>query len=85
LAADVVPGRTSPQATPSRTTLFEPTLPARLASAIEEKLGAEREIQRMQSVLAKERQEADRLCPSVLPAPPRGISSRAKGQASTFR
>jgi regulator of protease activity HflC (stomatin/prohibitin superfamily) len=36
------------------------TLPPRLAAAIEEKLGAEQESQRMQFVLAKERQEADR-------------------------
>lgn len=36
------------------------TLPQRLAAAIEEKLGAEQESQRMQFVLAKERQEADR-------------------------
>ncbi len=35
-------------------------LPTRLASAIEEKLGAEQESQRMQFVLQKERQEADR-------------------------
>ncbi len=42
------------------TPLRKLTLPARLASAIEEKLGAEQESQRMQFVLAKERQEADR-------------------------
>jgi regulator of protease activity HflC (stomatin/prohibitin superfamily) len=36
------------------------TLPQRLAAAIEEKLGAEQESQRMQFVLAKERQEAER-------------------------
>ena len=36
------------------------TLPPRLAAAIEEKLGAEQEAQRMQFVLAKERQEAER-------------------------
>ncbi len=36
------------------------TLPPRLAAAIEEKLGAEQESQRMQFVLMKERQEADR-------------------------
>jgi Fe-S cluster biosynthesis and repair protein YggX len=36
------------------------TLPARLAAAIEEKLGAEQESQRMQFVLAREKQEADR-------------------------
>ena len=36
------------------------TLPPRLAAAIEEKLGAEQESQRMQFVLTKERQEADR-------------------------
>jgi len=35
-------------------------LPPRLAAAIEEKLGAEQESQRMQFVLQKERQEADR-------------------------
>jgi regulator of protease activity HflC (stomatin/prohibitin superfamily) len=42
------------------TPLRKLTLPARLAGAIEEKLGAEQESQRMQFVLAKERQEADR-------------------------
>jgi len=42
------------------TPLRKLTLPARLAAAIEEKLGAEQESQRMQFVLAKERQEADR-------------------------
>jgi regulator of protease activity HflC (stomatin/prohibitin superfamily) len=42
------------------TPLRKLTLPARLATAIEEKLGAEQESQRMQFVLAKERQEADR-------------------------
>lgn len=36
------------------------TLPQRLAAAIEEKLGAEQESQRMQFVLARERQEAER-------------------------
>jgi regulator of protease activity HflC (stomatin/prohibitin superfamily) len=36
------------------------TLPQRLAQAIEEKLGAEQEAQRMQFVLARERQEAER-------------------------
>ena len=36
------------------------TLPSRLAAAIEEKLGAEQEAQRMQFVLVKERQEAER-------------------------
>jgi len=35
-------------------------LPARLAAAIEEKLGAEQESQRMQFVLTKEKQEAER-------------------------
>jgi len=42
------------------TPLRKLTLPPRLASAIEEKLGAEQESQRMQFVLTKERQEADR-------------------------
>jgi regulator of protease activity HflC (stomatin/prohibitin superfamily) len=42
------------------TPLRKITLPARLATAIEEKLGAEQESQRMQFVLARERQEADR-------------------------
>jgi regulator of protease activity HflC (stomatin/prohibitin superfamily) len=42
------------------TPLRKLTLPTRLAAAIEEKLGAEQESQRMQFVLAKERQEADR-------------------------
>ena len=42
------------------TPLRKLTLPARLATAIEEKLGAEQESQRMQFVLTKERQEADR-------------------------
>jgi regulator of protease activity HflC (stomatin/prohibitin superfamily) len=42
------------------TPLRKLTLPPRLAAAIEEKLGAEQESQRMQFVLAKERQEADR-------------------------
>jgi regulator of protease activity HflC (stomatin/prohibitin superfamily) len=42
------------------TPLRKLTLPARLAAAIEEKLGAEQESQRMQFVLAKERQEAER-------------------------
>jgi regulator of protease activity HflC (stomatin/prohibitin superfamily) len=42
------------------TPLRQLTLPPRLAAAIEEKLGAEQESQRMQFVLAKERQEADR-------------------------
>lgn len=42
------------------TPLRKLTLPQRLAAAIEEKLGAEQESQRMQFVLAKERQEADR-------------------------
>jgi regulator of protease activity HflC (stomatin/prohibitin superfamily) len=36
------------------------TLPQRLAAAIEEKLGAEQESQRMQFVLERERQEAER-------------------------
>jgi regulator of protease activity HflC (stomatin/prohibitin superfamily) len=36
------------------------TLPQRLAAAIEEKLGAEQESQRMQFVLAREKQEAER-------------------------
>jgi regulator of protease activity HflC (stomatin/prohibitin superfamily) len=42
------------------TPLRKLTLPARLAAAIEEKLGAEQESQRMQFVLTKEKQEADR-------------------------
>jgi regulator of protease activity HflC (stomatin/prohibitin superfamily) len=42
------------------TPLRKLTLPQRLASAIEEKLGAEQESQRMQFVLTKEKQEADR-------------------------
>ena len=42
------------------TPLRKITLPARLAAAIEEKLGAEQESQRMQFVLAREKQEADR-------------------------
>ncbi len=42
------------------TPLRQLTLPARLASAIEEKLGAEQESQRMQFVLTKEKQEAER-------------------------
>ena len=42
------------------TPLRKLTLPSRLAAAIEEKLGAEQESQRMQFVLAKERQEAER-------------------------
>jgi regulator of protease activity HflC (stomatin/prohibitin superfamily) len=42
------------------TPLRKMTLPARLATAIEEKLGAEQESQRMQFVLAREKQEADR-------------------------
>jgi prohibitin 1 len=42
------------------TPLRKLTLPQRLAAAIEEKLGAEQESQRMQFVLARERQEADR-------------------------
>jgi regulator of protease activity HflC (stomatin/prohibitin superfamily) len=42
------------------TPLRQLTLPPRLASAIEEKLGAEQESQRMQFVLTKEKQEADR-------------------------
>lgn len=44
------------EATPMR----QLTLPQRLAAAIEEKLGAEQESQRMQFVLQKEKQEADR-------------------------
>jgi regulator of protease activity HflC (stomatin/prohibitin superfamily) len=44
------------EATPMR----KLTLPQRLAGAIEEKLGAEQESQRMQFVLMKEKQEADR-------------------------
>jgi regulator of protease activity HflC (stomatin/prohibitin superfamily) len=44
------------EATPMR----KLTLPQRLAGAIEEKLGAEQESQRMQFVLQKEKQEADR-------------------------
>jgi regulator of protease activity HflC (stomatin/prohibitin superfamily) len=36
------------------------TLPARLQAAIEEKLSADQESQRMQFVLTKEKQEADR-------------------------
>jgi regulator of protease activity HflC (stomatin/prohibitin superfamily) len=44
------------EATPMR----KLTLPQRLAAAIEEKLGAEQESQRMQFVLQKEKQEADR-------------------------
>ena len=36
------------------------TLPQRLSAAIEEKLSAEQESQRMQFVLMKEKQEADR-------------------------
>jgi regulator of protease activity HflC (stomatin/prohibitin superfamily) len=42
------------------TPLRKLTLPARLAAAIEEKLGAEQESQRMQFVLTKEKQEAER-------------------------
>jgi regulator of protease activity HflC (stomatin/prohibitin superfamily) len=42
------------------TPLRQLTLPPRLAAAIEEKLGADQESQRMQFVLAKERQEAER-------------------------
>lgn len=42
------------------TPLRQLTLPARLAAAIEEKLGAEQESQRMQFVLTKEKQEAER-------------------------
>jgi regulator of protease activity HflC (stomatin/prohibitin superfamily) len=42
------------------TPLRKITLPSRLAAAIEEKLGSEQESQRMQFVLAKERQEAER-------------------------
>jgi regulator of protease activity HflC (stomatin/prohibitin superfamily) len=42
------------------TPLRKLTLPARLAAAIEEKLGAEQESQRMQFVLSRERQEAER-------------------------
>jgi len=42
------------------TPLRKITLPARLATAIEEKLGAEQESQRMQFVLMREKQEADR-------------------------
>jgi regulator of protease activity HflC (stomatin/prohibitin superfamily) len=42
------------------TPLRKLTLPQRLAAAIEEKLGAEQESQRMQFVLARERQEAER-------------------------
>jgi prohibitin 1 len=42
------------------TPLRKLTLPARLAAAIEEKLGAEQESQRMQFVLTKEQQEAER-------------------------
>jgi len=42
------------------TPLRKLTLPARLAAAIEEKLSAEQESQRMQFVLAKESQEAER-------------------------
>jgi regulator of protease activity HflC (stomatin/prohibitin superfamily) len=44
------------EATPMR----KLTLPQRLSGAIEEKLGAEQESQRMQFVLMKEKQEADR-------------------------
>lgn len=44
------------EATPMR----KLTLPARLSGAIEEKLSAEQESQRMQFVLMKEKQEADR-------------------------
>jgi regulator of protease activity HflC (stomatin/prohibitin superfamily) len=42
------------------TPLRKLTLPRRLAAAIEEKLGAEQESQRMQFVLERERQEAER-------------------------
>jgi regulator of protease activity HflC (stomatin/prohibitin superfamily) len=42
------------------TPLRKLTLPKRLAAAIEEKLGAEQESQRMQFVLERERQEAER-------------------------
>jgi regulator of protease activity HflC (stomatin/prohibitin superfamily) len=42
------------------TPLRKLTLPQRLAKAIEEKLGAEQESQRMQFVLERERQEAER-------------------------
>ena len=42
------------------TPLRKLTLPARLAAAIEEKLGAEQESQRKQFVLTKEQQEAER-------------------------
>jgi regulator of protease activity HflC (stomatin/prohibitin superfamily) len=52
----VEPRGISIEATPLR----QLTLPARLATAIEEKLGADQESQRMQFVLTKERQEADR-------------------------
>jgi regulator of protease activity HflC (stomatin/prohibitin superfamily) len=52
----VEPRGISIEATPLR----QLTLPPRLAAAIEEKLGADQESQRMQFVLAKERQEAER-------------------------
>src|SRR3990170_665511 len=52
----VEPRGVTVEATPLR----KLTLPARLAAAIEEKLGAEQESQRMQFVLTKEKQEADR-------------------------
>ncbi len=52
----VAPRGVTVEATPLR----KLTLPDRLRSAIEEKLGAEQESQRMQFVLLKERQEADR-------------------------
>jgi regulator of protease activity HflC (stomatin/prohibitin superfamily) len=56
LRARVEPRGIAIEATPLRRL----TLPARLAAAIEEKLGAEQESQRMQFVLQKEKQEAER-------------------------
>ena len=56
LRTRVEPRGITVEATPLR----KLTLPARLAAAIEEKLGAEQESQRMEFVLQKEKQEADR-------------------------
>jgi prohibitin 1 len=56
LRTRVEPRGIAVEATPLR----KLTLPARLSAAIEEKLGAEQESQRMQFVLQKEKQEAER-------------------------
>ena len=79
LRTRVEPRGIAVEATPLR----KPALPPRLAAAIEEKLGAEQESQRMEFVLQKERQEAD-AGGSRLRASRTSSVSSARGSPRTF-